>query len=44
MAFRTKRAAHLEELYEWEQLQIELEQTWFDQSLPDDWTGMDFLN
>lgn len=43
MASQTKHAAHLEALYELEQLQVELEQTWFDQSLPDDWTGMDFF-
>ena len=38
----SRRAARLETIYELEKLQDDLESTWLDKSLPDDWTGLDW--
>lgn len=42
MTTQARRSARLETLYELEQFQEELETSWLDQSLPDDWTGLDW--
>lgn len=43
MVPKAKRPAELEALYELEKLQNELEASWFDKSLPENWNGMDFF-
>ena len=42
MTAQAKRNAYREALYELEKLQSDLEQSWLDQSLPQDWTGLDW--
>jgi uncharacterized protein (DUF4415 family) len=42
MTTRRQRDAHLEMMYELEELQDDLSAQWLDQSLPDDWTGLDW--
>lgn len=42
MASQSRQAAHLDAIHELERLQMELEEKWLDQSLPDDWSGLDW--
>lgn len=42
MTTPSRRSAKLDAIYELERLQDDLEITWLDQSLPDDWTGMEW--
>ena len=42
MATQRQRDARLDMMYELEELQDDLSIRWLDQSLPDDWTGLDW--
>lgn len=41
---QARRAAHLEAIHELERLQTHLEDTWLDQSLPDNWNGLEWYD
>lgn len=44
MAPKSRRDAHLQMQYELEQLQEDLSIEWIDKSLPDEWSGLDWMH